>query len=113
MRKRALDALDLRRGKDLLLFYPPTCDEKLIEKMTGIKVEGGNQKEKMKLIFDAFDVDLYCQLGVNLEVIWSNRKPRLIEGSFEELKEDFPFTDAFHIAYKNLGNHYSTSLRQG
>lgn len=112
MRKRALDALDLRRGKDLLLSGPPTCDEKLIEKLTGIKVEGENQKEKTKLIFDAFDVDLFYQLGVNLKVIWSNRKPRLIEGSFEELKEDFPFTDAFHIAYKNLKLRRTESASQ-
>jgi len=112
VRKRALEALDLRRGKELLLSGPPTCDEKLVEKLTGIKVNGGNQKEKMKTIFDALDVDLFYQLGVNLDVVWSDRKPRLIEGFFDELKEDFPFTDAFHVAYKNLRLRRTESASQ-
>lgn len=86
MRKRALEALSLRYTKDLLLSGPPTYDEKLIEKLTGIKIYGRDQKEKMKVMFDALDVDLFYQLGVNLNVVWSDRKPRLIEGFFEELK---------------------------
>jgi len=100
--KRALKALNLERPGDLLLLGVPTEDEKLIEKLTGAKIETKDQKEKMKNIFKAFDVDLFYQLGVNFNVVWSNRRPKLAEGSFEELKEDFPFTDAFHVAYKNL-----------
>jgi len=100
--KRALKALNLERPGDLLLLGVPTEDEKLIEKLTGAKIETKDQKEKMKNIFKAFDVDLFYQLGVNFNVVWSNRTPKLAEGSFEELKEDFPFTDAFHVAYKNL-----------
>jgi hypothetical protein len=112
VRKRALEALDLRRGKELLLLGAPTCDEKLVEKLTGIKVYGRSQKEKTKTIFDALDVDLLYQLGVNLDVVWSDRKPRLIEGFFDEFKEDFPFTDAFHVAYKNLRLRRTESASQ-
>ncbi|MEM3390518.1 MAG: hypothetical protein QW491_14110, partial [Thermoproteota archaeon] len=102
MRKRALEAINLRRVEELLLSGAPTSDEKLVEKLTGIKVHWKSQKDKMKAVFEALDVDLFYQLGVDLNVVWSDRKPRLTEGFFEELREDFPFTDAFHVAYKNL-----------
>ena len=84
--KRALKALNLERPGDLLLLGVPTEDEKLIEKLTGAKIKTKDQKEKMKNIFKAFDVDLFYQLGVNFNVVWSNRTPNLAEGSFEELK---------------------------
>ncbi|MEM3523208.1 MAG: uroporphyrinogen decarboxylase family protein [Thermoproteota archaeon] len=102
MRKRALEAINLRRVEELLLSGAPITDEKLVEKLTGIKVNGKSQKEKTRALFEALDVDLFYQLGVDLNVVWSDRKPRLTEGFFEELREDFPFTDAFHVAYKNL-----------
>jgi len=112
MKKRALEALNLRRVKELLLCGAPTSDEELVEKLTGIKVYGKDKKEKMKAVFEALDVDLFYQLGVDLSVVWSDRKPRLIEGFFEELKGDFPFTDAFHVAYKNLRLRRTESASQ-
>jgi hypothetical protein len=59
--------------------------------LTGAKIKTKDQKEKMKNISKAFDVDLFYQLGVNFNVVWSSRTSKLAEGSFEELKEDFPF----------------------
>ena len=112
MRKRALEALNLRRVKSLLLSGAPTYDERLVERLTGVKVYGVSLREKMKAVFEALDVDLFYQLGVNLNVAWSDSKPRLIEGFFEELKEDFPFTDAFHVAYKNLRLRRTESASQ-
>ncbi|MEM2849751.1 MAG: uroporphyrinogen decarboxylase family protein [Candidatus Bathyarchaeia archaeon] len=101
MLERALKAINLEYADSLPLMT--VISEDLGEKVTGVKIRGLETPiERMKTLYRVLDVDMMYTLGVKFDVIWSGRKPKLGQGCFNSLKEDFPYTDAFHIAYKGL-----------
>jgi hypothetical protein len=101
MLERAWKAVNLEYTDELPLLT--AISEDLAEKVTGVKIRGlEDPAERMRRLYEALDVDMMYNLGVRFDVIWSNRRPKLGHGYFEDLKEDFPYTDAFHVAYKGL-----------
>jgi len=111
MLDRAWKAVNLEYTDKLPLLA--VIGEDLAEKVTGVKIKGvKDPAERMRRLYEALDVDMMYTLGVKFDVIWSGRKPKLGRGYFEDLKEDFPYTDAFHVAYKGLKLARSKSASQ-
>jgi hypothetical protein len=91
--QRALQAINLKPVDKNLLMGPVNGPE-LIKDVYGVNLpkEGGRTEQHRIL-----DVDLIYVLG-------SPRNPGspsalITEGTLEELKEGFPYTDCFHVAY--------------
>jgi len=98
---------------DKLLLFNSMEDESVIERITGTNLRDFiDPKEKMRVIYSALDSDLLYQLGVRLDVIWNDKPAELGEGSFDNLKRDFPYTDAFDVAYKDLKLRRTPSATQ-
>ncbi|MEM3648149.1 MAG: uroporphyrinogen decarboxylase family protein [Thermoproteota archaeon] len=101
MLERALMAVNLKYADRLPLMT--IIGEDLAEKITGVKIRGlKTPAERVKALYEALDVDMMYTLGVRFNVIWGSRRPGLSQGCFNDLREDFPYTDAFHVAYKGL-----------
>lgn len=110
MLTRTLKALKFEYTDQLLLLG--VAEDELVEKVTGIKIKGiKDPAEKMRKTCEALDVDMIYELGRS-NVLQENKQPKPGCGYFENLKEGFPYTDAFHVAYKGLKLARSESASQ-
>jgi len=92
--KRALQAIDLR-SVDRNLLMGPVGGSELIKGVYGVDLSRERPRVEQHRIQD---VDLIYTLGAPRDA--GTPSARITEGSFEELREGFPYTDCFHIAYK-------------
>jgi len=92
--QRALQAISLR-PVDKNLLMGPVGGPELIKSVYGIDLPKDRWRVEQHRILD---VDMIYTLGTPKEI--GTPSTRVTEGSFEELKEGFPYTDCFHIAYK-------------
>lgn len=99
--KRALKALNLE-PTDKIPMLGVIGDAEFAKKITGISRE--KCEEHLREFYRVLDVDLVYRMGVkNEEVLreWEEEKiDRTFYGTFQDFENDFPFTDAWHIAYK-------------
>jgi len=95
---RSLKAIHLEKTDKLLLMGAIGGPE-FAEKVLGIK-DCKSEEERLLAMHKALDVDMLYTLGETGE------QPSVAEeteyGTFEKLKKGFPYTDAFHIAYKDF-----------
>jgi len=97
--KRALQAINLR-SVDMNLLMGPVGGLELIKSVYGVYLPKDRWRAEQHRILD---VDMIYVLG-------SPKNPgtpstQIKDGTFEDLREGFPYTDCFHVAYK--GCHLS------
>ena len=98
---RALRAVRLE-PTDKILLMGSIGDAKFAEKVLGIK-DFNSEKERLLAVHEALDVDMTFTLGLRKWPSPSLPTQKATKyGTFEELKEGFPYTDAFHVAYKDF-----------
>jgi len=105
-----LKALKFEYADQLLLLG--IAEDELVEKVTGIKIKGiKDPAGKMRKIREALDVNMIYDLGMS-NVLQENKQSKPGCGDFENPKEGFLYTDAFHVAYNELKLARSGSASQ-
>jgi hypothetical protein len=98
---RALRALNLE-FTDKMPLLGTIGDAEFAERITGISRH--NYEEHIQALYRTLDVDIVYRMGIRNEQsmrAWEEQKvEQTVYGSFEDFREDFPFTDAWHTAYK-------------
>jgi hypothetical protein len=92
--QRALQAINLK-PLDRNLLMGPVGGSELIKRVYGVDLSRERPRVDQHRIQD---VDLIYTLGTPRDI--GAPSTRITEGSFEDLREGFPYTDCFHVAYK-------------
>ena len=98
---RALRALNLE-FTDKIPLLGTIGDAEFAERITGISRH--NYEEHIHALYRTLDVDMVYRMGIRNEQsmrAWEEKKvEQTVYGSFEDFKEAFPFSDAWHIAFE-------------
>jgi len=101
MYERALKALNLE-STDKIPLLGIIGDVEFAEQITGICRK--NYEEHIPALYGALDVDMVYRIGIvdeQLKIAWEEKKiEESIYGNFDDFRATFPYTDAFHMAYK-------------
>jgi len=92
--QRAMQAINLK-PVDKNLLMGPVDGLELIKSVYNIDLSGDGWRVEQHRVLD---VDMIYTLGTPRNI--GTPSTRIAEGTFEELKEGFPYTDCFHVAYK-------------
>jgi len=99
--ERAIEALNLE-PTDKIPMLGLIGDAEFAEKITGISRR--NWKEHVPALYKVLDVDMVYRTGITDEELmysWEEEKiGQSVYGTFDDFKATFPYTDAWHIAYK-------------